>query len=312
VSLHVRRAVVGGFERVLTRNGALLAAALVAASALQGAFVWAVGTSYVPLGAGGATPPGAPAPGATPPAVVSGAAALLAGLAGTVLTAPVRVVAVRTLVDDGRDRIPDRLVFRATGWTTLRFVVASLLQLAVLFVLVVVGTVVAAVVVVVALALLPASLRTGLAGAWYAPAAFAAVTVVGLFPAAFAFLTFAFVGQELAVRDATVPEAFLRSWRVVARNRLRLAAAVGLPYAFNVGFSLLVAQVAPQTTFRSTGFLLRQAVLSVQSGVVSVVVVGITSQAWVQLTGVDGPLDEYWGDETGGSAPRDDGTATVE
>jgi hypothetical protein len=313
MALHVRRAVSGGLDRALTRNGALLAAAFFVASVLQGAFVWALATTYVPLGmAGAAAPAGAPAPGTSPPELVSVAAALLGGLTGGVLTVPIHVVAVRALVDDGRDRIPDQLVFRSIGPTTLRFLAASVLRALAVFVLAFVGTFVVILGAVAVFVALPESLGTTLVGSWYGPALFVLGVLVALLPAAFVLLTFAFVGQEVAVRETTVLQAFVRSWRVVAGNRLRLGAAVVVPYGVNLAFGLLVGRFVPETTFRSPAFLLRQAVLSLESSVVLLLVVAITSQAWVQLTGVDGPLDEYWTDEEPDPEPRGEGSATGE
>ena len=313
MALHVRDAVAGGLARALTRNGALLAATFFVASVLQGAFVWVLATTYVPLGtAGVAAPPGAPAPGASPPTAVSAAAALLAGLTGGVLTVPIRVVAVRALVDDARDRVPDQLLFRSIGPTTLRFFAVSILRTLALFVLILVGTVAVILGAVAVFVALPESVGPTLVGSWYGPALFVLGVLVAMLPAAFVLLTVAFVGQEVAVRDATVTEAFVRSWRVVAGNRLRLGAAVVVPYGVNVAFSLLVGRIMPEATFQSPAFLLRQAVLALESSVVTVLVVAITSQAWVQLTGVDGPLDEYWTDEEPDPEPRGEGAATSE
>lgn len=313
MSLHVRDAVSGGLERVLTRNGALLAAVTFAASVLLSAFVWVLATTYVPLGTVGATAPqGTPAPGASPPAVVSAAAALLASLAGGVLTVPIQVVAVRALVDDGRDRIPDQLLFRAIGWTTLRFFAASLLRTLALFVVVFVGAVAVILGAVAVAVALPESVRAPLVGSWYAPVLFVLGASVVLLPVAFLLLTFAFVEQEIAVRGATALRAFVRSWRVVAGNRLRLGVAVAVPYGVNLGFSLFVGRVVPGSTFQSPAFLLRQTVLSFESAVVSMVILGITSQAWVQLTGVDGPLSGYWPDEAGDATTSHDGPSTAE
>jgi hypothetical protein len=280
------------------------------ASVLQSAFIWVLATTYVPLGLAGGTPPGAPAPGTALPAVASAGAAVLGGLAGGVLTVPIQVVAVRALVDNRRDTLPEQLLFRKLGWATLRLFVDSLLKTAAIFVVVFVGTITVLIGALVAFALLPASLGPSLLEAWYAPVLFLPAALVVFVPMAFVIVTFAFVEQEIAVRDATAVQAFVRSWRVVSGNRLRLLAAIVVPYAVNVGFSQLVTRLMPDVTFRSSEFLLMQAVISAESAVVSIVLLGIVTQAWVQLTGIDGPLAAFWAADERGStsaAPGDPG-----
>ncbi|WP_251342903.1 hypothetical protein [Haloplanus halophilus] len=313
MGLHVRQVVAGGLERALTRNGALLMTTLFVASVLQSAFVWVLATTYVPLGmAGAAAPSGAPAPGTTLPTVVSATAALLGGITGGVLTIPIQIVAVRTLVDDGRDRLPELLVFRRLGWTTLRYFVATLLRLLAIFALTFAGVIAVFLGTIAVVAVLPQSLRTALTGSAYTPLLFVPALVVVLLPVAFVQLSFSFVGQELAVRDATVPTAFVRSWRVVAGNRLRLGAAVVVPYGINLGFSLLIGEFVPEATFRSPVALLGQTALALESSVVSILILGITSQAWIQLTGVDGPLEDYWAGSPDGPDPDGEGSATAD
>ncbi|MBC9987789.1 hypothetical protein E4P24_15625 [Haloferax sp. AS1] len=306
--LHVRQTVSEGLGRVLTRNGVLLMATFFVAAVLQSAFVWVLATTYVPLGmAGAASPPGTPTPGAALPSLVSASAALLGGLTGGVLTVPIQIVAVRSLVDDGRDHLPEQLVFRTLGWATLRLFIATLLRVLAMFVLIFLVVIVVTLGTVGVFAVLPESLRTTLVGAWYTPLLVVPAILVGLLPVGFVLLTFAFVEQEIAVRDATVTTAFVQSWRTVAGNRLRLGAALIVPYGINMAFSLLLGQVMPDATFGSPTFLLTQTALSVESSIISIVVLGITSQAWIQLTGVDGPLADYWTGGTADSQPSDEG-----
>lgn len=61
-----------------------------------------------------------------------------------------------------------------------------------------------------------------------------------------------------------------------------------------MAFSMFLGQAMPDATFSLPTFLLTQTALSVESSVVLIVILGITSQVWIQLTGVDGPLPNYW------------------
>ncbi|WP_148414706.1 hypothetical protein [Haloferax sp. KTX1] len=306
--LHVRQIVSDGLGRVLTRNGALLMTTFFVATVLQSVFVWLLATTYVPLGMpGSASPPGTPAPGTALPSLVSASAALLGGLTGGVLTVPIQIVAVRSLVDDGRDHLPEQLVFRNLGWATLRLFIATLLRVLAMFVLVFLVMMVAILGAIGIFTVLPESLQTTLVGAWYTPILVVPAILVGLLPVGFVLLTFAFVDQEIAVRDATVPTAFVQSWRTVAGNRLRLGAALIVPYGINMAFSMFLGQVMPDATFSSPTFLLTQVALSVESSIISIVILGITSQAWIQLTGVDGPLADYWAGGTEDSKPSGEG-----
>ncbi|ACV49450.1 hypothetical protein [Halomicrobium mukohataei] len=311
MALHVRQTITGGLARALSRNGALLVATFFVASVLQGAFVWVLATTYIPLGTSGAmTPANTPAPGTALPALASAGAALLGGLTGGILTLPIQVVAVRALVDDGRDHIPEQLVFRSLGWATLRLFVASLLKIAVIFVLTMLSMIAVFLAAIGVFLVLPESLQTTLVGSWYASLLLVPVFLLATLPIGVVVVVFAFVDHEIVVRDASVPSAFVRSWRVVAGNRLRLGLALVVPYGVNMAFSLLFGQLTPDATFQSPTFLASQAILSLESAVVSIVVLGITAQAWVQLTGVDGPLEAYWNASDTGSSPAPDGAAT--
>jgi hypothetical protein len=216
---HLRTAVSDGLARVRTRNGVVLLAALLLASLLQAGLVQAVSATYLPLSPTLPAPASAPAaPGSRAPPFVALPAALLASLAGGLLTVPVRVVAIRTLASDETDRVPVEFVFHRLGRATLHSVLASWLVLAAT----VAAGVVALVVGVLGVGLLVAAAPAAVVDALPRGPLVVGVVLALLVPSALLGAALLFAGPEVAVRDRGVLGALRGSWRLTRGVRLRL------------------------------------------------------------------------------------------
>ena len=200
MSLDLVDALSDGFRRTLERSGLVLAAAFLAlgvVNAVSGQTASAAATRFArrqlaqlppdafagPAGAGG--PPTLPGPEQTPLALpVPLPVALVLLLAVALLAEAVRIVAVRTLVSDETDRIPESFVTRNIVVATLNGFVGGV----VVFVLVGVGL------------------------------------LFFVVPGVFLALSFFFVRQEIAVEDRNFVDALSASWELTSGHRLTLFA----------------------------------------------------------------------------------------
>ncbi|MFC4550486.1 MULTISPECIES: hypothetical protein [Halorussus] len=280
MTLHIRDTLADGISRVTTRNGAVLLAVYLGAILLQTGFVLAATTTYLPLSSGGVPVAGVestgPAPGTQLPTLVSFPAALIATMTGGLLTVPVYVVATRTLVGEYAERIPDGAVVHRLGRAMANRLVGvwvvSLAVLAVSLACLYVGFSALFAVVGEPIRLWLFTTRAGQASL--------AVLGLGLLsPAAALGASLLFVGQEISVRDKSVGDALVGSWRLTRRNRVRLFVLFAIP----VAPSLLLSVAA--SAFLSP--VLAQLVALVGSAVASVFAIGIMAPAYVRIADID-------------------------
>lgn len=253
-ALRLRSVIVEGLGLVATRNGVVLGVAFACAQLFNVALVFGAGTMYLPLG----TVPGgsavAPTPGEELPALISLQATILASTVGAIVTAPISIVGIRTFVGGERDRIPDAYLFYHLGRATLRVYFAGLVVFVVVLTFVWLP-------ILVGLGLLAAGitgtpLLVGVGGA----------LLVGFVAAAIGWVSLLFVNHEIAVEDAGVRGALVRSWRRVAGTRIRL---------FALAVCAAVIQGLVPTLFTPLGDLLGQ--------VVSIPIIAAVGVAWMAI-----------------------------
>lgn len=234
-----------------------------------------LGESTVPVSGGRM-----PAPGTQLPPVVAFLSSLIALFTGTFLTAPVLVVADRTLVSQFTDYIPEEFVFHRLGWATVNSFFASLVLLisvsvitAVLFGLAGFGVVTMA----------DQSLLEQLFGTSSGRALLIGIGFVLLLPGAFLGVSLTFIGQEIAVKDKNVIEALVGSWRLARHNRLRLFVLVLFVFIFQMGFSFIsgFAVLIPAQIGAIAG-----------AAIFQIIWLSIMAHAYVQLHNNDGMIDE--------------------
>lgn len=239
--LSLRKTVRSGFVRLGTRNGLLLICVFVVVGVLQGGFVWVLSTTFVPLDGGTPVLPTAragPTPGTTLPTSAVVPAVFLGAVMGGVFTIPVQVVAIRTMVSDHTDRIPEEFVLHNMGWATLHTFLGSVVTAAL-----VVGSVVGCLVAGFHLLFSFASQSTQLwlVESWLGLLCLGVFVLVLLAPGVFFGVSLLFVGQEIAVKDRTVLGGIYGSWRRCRNHRLRLLALVVASLLIQAGVFLLIS-----------------------------------------------------------------------
>ena len=277
MTLQIRTALEDGTRRAFTRNGIVLMGVLLLVSLFQAGLIYAVTTTVVPLGT--VTTPGVPTatgptPGSQLPALVSLQAALLAGVAGGVLTVPVQVVIQRVLVSDRTESIPDDFIFSRLGWASLNSFVGSwTVSLLFLFIsLVFVGAGFWGL-----FHMIDSEMSTFLLTNRVGWGLLAIVGLVLFLPSVFLGISLLFAGQEIAVRDKNVLSAFVGSWRLTRGNRLPMLLLVLGPMVPQGAVSYAIFTVLPP--------LAAQAVSLLEATVVNVVMFAIMARAYVQLSG---------------------------
>ena len=238
MALRIGRVVSEGAALAFSRNGVVLSALFFLAESLGVLLIISVGTMYVPVDVGtGVTPGSQLAAGGELPALTAAAASMFAGLFTSVLTAPLSIIAIRTFVGGRTDRIPDNYIFDRIGRATFSGVIASFLQVGLMFA-VVFGVVFAFFLGLFAIG------RLGLSD-HLSMAVLLLVGLVVLVGGAVLFLTllvhFLFVSHEISIRNRGVVDAFRGSWETVRGNRLRLAVLAVVFGGVRGSFSSLAA-----------------------------------------------------------------------
>jgi len=279
MTLSVRRTLSDGTIRAFTRNGVILMLVYAIASLLQGGFVWVLTTTYIPMVVAGTTPGVAPPAGSALPLRVSLQAALLSVVTGGLITLPVTLVGVRTLAATNSDQITDELVLYRLGWATLNMLLASFLKL---ILLVVVEFACLLVVLFAAITVAPQTVLT-LTGTTTGQLLLVGGFFLVSLPAIFIDLSFRFIAQEIALYDRNFVAALRNSWRIARGNRLRILALIVIPMGLQLLLSVLIHPFFPDS-IASLQFLLLEATLSIESSVVAIVVLGIITSAYLELT----------------------------
>lgn len=274
MSLSVRSTLADGFPRAFRRNGWILIGVYFLVSLLQGGLVWMVATTALPLGT--VSPPPAPggqvpSPGTQLPPLISVQAVLIATFTGGFLTVPVTVIAIRTLVSQFTDQIPEEFVFHRLGWATVNSFLGTWLVSIVVGILTIVLFVFAS---WGLFAVVDQALLGYLIGTWPGRALLVGACLVLLLPSAFLGVNLIFVGQEVAVKDKNVIGAIVGSWRLARHNRLRLFVLALLPFVIQMIFSFGVFEFLPPVP--------AQIVSVVETAIFQIVVLAIMARAYVQ------------------------------
>lgn len=281
MSFSIRSAFVDGFPRAFRRSGWILISAYLLSVFIQTGLAWMISNAVLPLGNSAVPVSGGwmPAPGAQLPPVVEFLSFLIALFSGTLLTAPVLVVADRTLVSKFTDCIPEEFVFHRLGWATVNSFLASLVLLcsigvvtAVLFGLAGWG-----------LVIMPDQLLLDqLLGTTLGRTVLIGIGLVLLLPGAFLGASLTFVGQEIAVKDKNVIEALVGSWQLARHNRLRLFVLVFIAFISQIGISFLS---------ELSGLISAQVGSIAGAAILQIVWLSIMARAYVQLHNGDGIID---------------------
>lgn len=274
MTIRVRRTLTNGFPRAFRRNGLILIGVYLLISLLQGGLVWMVATTALPLGA--VSPPPAsggqvPSPGTQLPPLISAQAVLIATFTGGVLTVPITIIAIRTLVSRFTDHIPEEFVFHRLGWATINSFLGTWLV-----------SIVVGVITIISFGLAGWGLFTVadqatlgyLIGTWPGRALLVSAGLVLLLPAAFLGVSLIFVGQEVAVKDKNVIGAIVGSWRLARHNRLRLFALALLPFIPQMIFSFVVFEFLTPVP--------AQILSIVETAIFQIIVLAIMARAYVQ------------------------------
>lgn len=273
MALALRTTLRAGVARVCTRNGVVLIGTFLCVSLLQAGFVWVISTTYVPLGSNTqvvSSPVAGSMPGTTLPSLVAIPSIFLASVTGGVLTIPVQVVAIRTMVSSHTNRIPEEFVFHNMGWATLHSFLGSWLVSAL-------TTCVALICLVPGLILLfvVSPSTEWLLGSWLGWIGLGLSVLVLLLPSALIGVSLIFVGQEIAIKDRGLIRAITGSWRQCRGNRLRLLSLALLPILVQAGVTTPV--------FNQFDPLLAQGITVVETAVVQITVAAIMARAYVAV-----------------------------
>lgn len=273
MALALRTTLRAGVARVCTRNGAVLIGTFLCVSLLQAGFIWVISTTYIPIGSDTQVVSSSVAgqtPGTTLPSLVAIPAVLFASVTGGVLTIPVQIVAIRTMVSRHTDRIPEEFVFHNMGWATLHSFLGSWLVSAL-------TTCVALVCLVPGLILLfvVSPSTEWLLGSWPGRIGLGLSVLVLFLPSALIGVNLIFVGQEIAIKDRGLIQAITGSWRQCRGNRLRLLALALLPILIQAGITMPV--------FRQLDPLLAQGVTIVETAVVQITIAAVMARAYVAV-----------------------------
>lgn len=279
--LRVRNALANGIPRVFRRNGCILIGIYLLVSLLQGGLVWMVTTTALPLDT--VSPPPAsggqmPTPGTQLPPLISAQAVLITMFTGGFLTVPVTVVAVRTLVSQFTDYIPEEFALHRLGWATINGFLGSWIVSIVVSLLTIVlfGLAGAGLFAVADQAMLRYLIST-----WPGRALLVGASLVLLLPGAFLGVSLVFVDQEVAVKDKNVIGAIIGSWQLARHNRLRLFVLISLPLVIQMPFSFVIFEFLPPVP--------AQIVSVVETAIVQIGVLAVMARAYVQShdTGID-------------------------
>lgn len=288
MSLQLRTAIQQGLRRTVTRNGLLLFAAFLLASAVQSGFVQLVTAAYLPVSPSvpPATDVATPA-GSQVPELIAAPAGLLAALTGGLLTIPIRIVAIRTMVSDETQRIPEEYVFHRLGWATVYTFLSSWV-VAFAVVLTLFAGLVVAFLGAVGVGALAGGVTTppqSLLGRVF----LGAILVVLFLPSVFVGVGLLFTGQEIAVRDKGVVGAIIGSWRLVRGVRVRLTLLALVPVAVQLPLSYVTLETLPHHLANVTSL----AASTVLSFVILVVMARIYRQLLLSSDEVDIDADGH-------------------
>jgi MFS family permease len=281
MTLALRGTIRAGVARASTRNGLVLVVAFLVVSLLQIGLIWLVSTTYLPLGSGTPvmdTTRAGPTPGTSPSALVASASVVLVSVTGGILTVPVQIVAIRTMVSNHTERIPEEFVFHNMGWALLHtffgsFIVSILvgglalggLALGGFLLFFVIGH----------------STQMWLIGHWFGWLGIGLLVFVLLLPSAFLALSLLFVSHEVSVKDKNVFKAITGSWQYCRGNRFRLLVLVLVTFLLSGGVSVIlnlglrvVAGLDP---------VLIQVIVIITMSIVQIVILTIMARAYVAV-----------------------------
>jgi len=278
--LALRRILSTGTTRAFTRNGVLLMVVYAFVSLVQGGFVWALTTTYIPMGIPGATSGLGPPAGGHLPLSVSLQTIPLGIVTGGLITLPVHIVAVRVFAVRSQTSVSDELVLYRLGLATLNMLLAALLKV-VLLTIVEFGCLLGAIAVALYLdSTAVLSLLTTTSGKLILGATFVVLSL----PAVYLALSLEFLSQEIALHDRNFVAALRNSWLLASGNRLRILALVLLPMGGQLLLSFLLAsQGSFPGTVGSLQFIALQGTLGIEGAVVAMVFVAIMTTAYRDL-----------------------------
>lgn len=285
MTLALRGTIRAGVGRAFTRNGVVLIVTFLVVSVLQIGLVWLVSTMYLPLGSG--TPVmsaqrAGPTPGTSPPLLVTVVSVVLVSVTGGVLTIPVQIVTVRTMVSRYTNRIPEEFVFHNMGWAVLHTFLGTWFAVLLVGALAGGGLLLSG---FLLLRVIAPSTQLWLIGHWSGWLAVGSLVLVLLLPSVFFHLSMIFVCHEVSVKDKNTIEAITGSWRCCRGNRLRLLGIVLITYLLSVGVSLFFNLGLRSVT--GFGIMLIQFVVMAALSIVQIVIVAIMARAYVAVNDDD-------------------------
>jgi hypothetical protein len=283
MTLALRGTLRAGVARVATRNGLVLIGTFLVVTLLQTGFIWVVSTTYLPLGSGTptlSTPRVGPTPGTSPSFLVTIVSVALVSFTGGILTIPVRIVTIRTMVSRHTDRIPDEFVFHNMGWASLHtflgsWLVSILVYGLALGILVPSGFLL--------LSMTNHSTEMWLIGHWLGWIGIVLLILVLLLPSAFLYLSLLFVSHEISIKDKNVIEAITGSWRCCRGYRLRLLALILITFLFSIVVSMIFSVGVPFVI--EFNAILIQFISVFALTIVNIVLISIMARAYVSVNG---------------------------
>jgi MFS family permease len=281
MTLALRDTLQAGVDRAATRNGLVLIGTFLVLTLLRTGLIWVVSTTYLPLGSGTptlSTHSTGTTPGTSPSFLVSIVSVALVSFTGGILTIPVRIVAIRTMVSRHTDRIPDEFVFHNMGWASLHtFIGAWLVSILVyglaLGILLPSGFLL--------IAMTNHSTEMWLIGHWLGWTGIVLLALVLLLPSVFLHLSLLFVSHEISIRDKNVIEAITASWRSCRGNRLRLLVLVLITFLLSIVASVIFSVGVPFVTDFNT-ILVQSIYISILT-VINIVILSIMARAYVSV-----------------------------
>lgn len=281
MTLALRGTIRAGVDRAFTRNGFVLIATFLVASLLQIGFIWLVTTTYLPLGSGTpviSTQSAGPTPGTSPTLLVTVVSVFLVSITGGILSIPVQIIAIRTMVSKHTNRIPEEFVFHNMGWALFHTFFGSILVAVLVWGLAAGGIVLSG---FLLLFVIDHSMQMWLISHWLGWIGVGVLVLVLLLPSLFLSLSLLFVCHEISVKDNNLMEAITGSWRCCRGNRLRLLVLVLILFIFSMGVSLIFNLGVPFVT--GFGTILVQAIVLVALSFVQVVNLAIMVRAYVAV-----------------------------
>jgi hypothetical protein len=281
MTLALRGTLRAGVARTATRNGLVLIGTFLVITLLRTGFIWVVSTTYLPLGSGTptlSTLHAGPTPGTSPSFLVTIVSVALVSFTGGILTMPVRIVAIRTMVSRHTDRIPDEFVFHNMGWALLHTLLGSWLVSILVYGLAL-GILLPSGFLLISMT--NHSTEMWLIGHWWGWIGIVLLVLVLLLPSVFLHLSLLFVRHEISIKDKNVVEAITGSWRCCRGNRLRLLALILISFLLSSVVSGIFSVGAPFITEFNT--MLIQIVLFVAITIVQLVILAIMARAYVSV-----------------------------